>query len=246
MLFKGMHGKRGIPVKLDRARLAATGVGLNPCLHCDHLILGSRKMATKKFILSLILACLSIGKALAFEEDGFRTGMTMQEVQELLPKGRKLDHIDVKDGYVWSFVVDKDGPPRIKPGRPEFTFCFGLLMSYSRPIRSAREHFLALKALLERYGQPSKVEVTDHGGILSQGIVWSMPPERIYLSLRAPNPREKKTGTILLFDVPGISYTTQDPSCGPFEEPVRRPWRIVPFGTIGMLDTDSAATGTPR
>lgn len=202
-------------------------------------------MATKKFILSLILVFLPVGNALAFEEDGFRTGMTMQEVQALLPKGRKLDHIDVKDGHVWSFVVDKDGPPRIKPGRPEFTFCFGLLMSYSRPIRSAREHFLTLKALLERYGQPSKVEVTDYGGTLSQAILWSMPPERIYLSYRAPNLREKTTNTIL-FDLPGITFTTQDPACGPFEEPVKRPWRIVPFGTIGLLDTNPAATGTPR
>ena len=185
-----------------------------------------------KFVLSLILVSLTIGNALAFEEDGFHTGMTVKEVQALLPKGQKLEHIDVKDGHVWSFVVDKDGARNIKPERPEFTFCFGLLMAYSRPIRSAREHFLTLKALLERYGQPSKVDVTDYGGILSQGIVWSMPPERIYLAYRAPNLRDKKTKTIL-FDLPGITFTTQDPACGPFEEPVKRPWRIVPFGTIG-------------
>lgn len=194
-------------------------------------------MVTIKFTLSLILACLSIGKALAFEEDGFKTGMTMQEVQALLPKGQKLDNLSLSNGNVMSFV-EYEKPPKTRPTHqlPIFSFCNGLLTSYERYLKSSEDYLTMMKAMLERYGQPSKTYV-DEVFFYSLKTSWIMSPERIILVFAPPLPSKGKKNKDPVYQ--SVIFATEH-SCGVFDQPLRRsPRRIVPFGTIGMIDTDS-------
>lgn len=203
-------------------------------------------MATKKFILSLILALLSIGNALAFDEDGFRTGMTMQEVQALLPKGQKLDNMRIGERSIWSFSVYEEPSKKLKNRYlPMFGFCDGLLVSYDFHFKASRDFFAKMKTLLERYGHPSKIEITDDNNLISQSVSWIMSPERVFAYFSPPDvlKGQKEPGST---GMQWVTFVTEN-TCGEFDQPLRTPpWRIAPFGTIGMLDTSSAATGTPR
>lgn len=203
-------------------------------------------MATIKFILSLILAFLPIGHALAFEEDGFRTGMTVQEVQSLLPKGQKLHNLRMGERYIWS-LAGYEEPSKKQNNRylPMFGFCDGLLVAYDPQFKSAYDFFAKMKTLLERYGHPSKIEINDDKNYISQRVSWIMSPERVFAHYSPPDAYKgkKEPGSTGL---KWVTFVTEN-TCGEFDQPLRSPpWRIAPFGEIGLLDTNPAATGTPR
>lgn len=180
----------------------------------------------------LAFAALS---AHAFDEDGFRTEMTVREAKEVLPKNLILDtlgnpwevyFIMPRDKNLWADQIDLN----------YLTFCRGLLMSYTKELNFDTEYLPKLKDLLARYGKPSSIKVVDSTfeGQASQSmeIMWWVDPDRVSISFRKDEQTDRKKKTL-----PSRSYlefSTPNTLCWDSDVPARRPWRLPPpFGTIG-------------
>ncbi|MBK7136772.1 MAG: hypothetical protein IPH73_11335 [Rhodocyclales bacterium] len=183
----------------------------------------------------LAFAALS---AHAFDEDGYRTGMTVKEVEETLPKNHMLHTL----GNKWEvyFIMPRDkklwSDPKSLLNEDYFTFCRGLLMSFTKILNFDTEYLPKLKELLARYGKPSSIKVDDSTfeGQASQSmeIMWWVDPDKVSISFRQDKQADRKKKTL-----PPRSYlefSTPDTLCWDIDVPARRPWQLPPpFGTIG-------------
>jgi len=181
----------------------------------------------------LAFAALS---AHAFDEDGYRTEMSVNEVKEALPKDRVL--VRAWPDYEWYFVLYRDKNRRTPTSiayAVYFVFCKGLLMSYTKPIDPDTAYLPKMKALLERFGHPSSIKVLD-GSFDKLGpalqVMWWAKPDRIAITLSPATPATKKEKASPA--IASVTFSTPNPECGDFDVPARRPWQLPPpFGTIG-------------
>lgn len=192
---------------------------------------------TAPFRLLMVWLTLSALSAHAFDEDGFRTGMTVTEVKETLPKDRVLDRLG--DEFEWYFVLHRDKKLRTTNdfmNATNFAFCKGLLMSYTKPLNPDTEFLPKMKVLLDRFGQPSSIRAYDSAfdkpTTPTMGIMWWAEPDRVYLSFSQATPAKKNEKATPART--SVTFSTPNPECGEFDVPARRPWQLPPpFGTVG-------------
>jgi hypothetical protein len=195
----------------------------------------TRTIATAA-LLVIVWALIPNGNALAFDEDGFRTGMTLEQVKKQLPKGVRL----------------KGPPSRLGSGREAyflphepleksatfrygvFTFCHGELTGVMKEYHSVDDFLRLMKKLLVQYGPPNKIEATDEIAItsaqsdLALTFRWSALPETVNLTYVPHLPAKDKQP-----EWPAIVtvwYDTISPSC--FGDAIRS--QPVAFGSLAL------------
>jgi hypothetical protein len=180
----------------------------------------------------LAFAALS---AHAFDEDGFRTEMTVREAEEVVPKNLIMDTL----GNPWEvyFILPRDKNLWADQLYVSYlAFCRGLLMAYTKELNFDTEYLPKLKELLARYGNPSSIKVADSTipGQTTQEmeILWWVDPDKVSISFSKKEQTDKKKKKL-----PPTSYlrfSTPNTLCWDSDIPARRPWRLPPpFGTIG-------------
>jgi len=99
---------------------------------------------------SLLLAALLSGHALAFQVDGFWTGMSTQQLVAVATAYGLV----VRQGAEGYWYVGTASPPR---PLAKFGFCGNYLVSYTRNIHSDADYANTLAAIFATYGPPRKM-----------------------------------------------------------------------------------------
>jgi hypothetical protein len=187
-------------------------------------------------IVTIFVASMLSGSAYAFDEDGFRTGMTVDEVRKQLPKGVRLkgppsrQPSGMETYYLSHEPLEKTATYRYGA----FTFCHGELAGVMKEYFSVHDFLGLLKKFLLQYGQPNKIEATDSIVVtldqsdLAMAITWKALPEMTYLSyvphLLAKGKQPESPAIV------SVWYDTVSPRCYGDSFPPRP----VPFGDLSL------------
>jgi len=186
----------------------------------------------------LLAASALVGNVYAFDEDGFRSGMPLDEVKKQLPKGVRLEGppsrllSGMETYYLRQEPLEKTTTFRYGA----FTFCYGELSGVMKEYFSVQDFLRLLKKSILRYGQPSKIEATDWIVItlgqsdLAINLTWIALPERINLSYVPHLPAKGKQPELPA--IVNVWYDTLTPRC--FGDSF--PPRPVPFGDLSLND----------
>lgn len=140
-----------------------------------------------KRALLLIWLTVITTQAFGFDEHGFHTGMTVEEVRKQLPKGHRLEKLLDEPEIYEAFDLNKLTRKELS-NQKMFIFCKGLLTAYSHPLDPGMEFLPSLQSILKRLGQPTSLDVHDKMGIspnkLALDIKWWVAPDRISLRER--------------------------------------------------------------
>ena len=155
--------------------------------------------------LPLILFALS---SEAFEVDGFRSGMTREQLTtEAVNRG-----LEVKEGPYGSILIGKFAEYRIVGS---FGFCGDALIAYSHSIDFDVDYIPTLRTTIERLGQPQRVRTLQSpwsgsggGNVQSVGMTWYTGNDRINLSFN-PEGRDGK-GQLRYFRSASIDYASKN------------------------------------
>lgn len=207
----------------------------------------------RRNIFSLLMASLLSGSAFAFDEDGFRTGMSLPEVKQHLPKNLLLDNkpFRLSSGTEFYFVSSKSRKNSPIPPIREFTFCNGLLTGFTKESSNAQDYPSLMRSLLERYGQPIKIETTDKALTtddrerqLAIGVTWQPQPDQIYLGFLPSMPATK--GHRRKLELVTLTYYTPSADCHNEDLPKSNRALPVPFGELSSTGILKPATHSGR
>lgn len=156
---------------------------------------------------TIILALLAM-KAYAFDVDGFRSGITKEQLSaEAMNRG-----LEVKEGPYGNWFIGKFSESRIDG---TFLFCGKSLVSYNRSIDFDVDYVPTLNSLIEKHGQPRSVRVTPipwsgpgGGNVKVVKMAWYVANEKIVLSL-TPEGRDGK-GQLRHNRAASINYNTKN------------------------------------
>ncbi|MBU9574071.1 hypothetical protein C6P74_25620 [Burkholderia multivorans] len=140
-----------------------------------------------KTAVAVFAAVLSMS-ALAFDVDGFRTGMTVNEVAIVVQnQGWTLGESKGNRAMRYEFHFDSNGKVT-GIGPADFTFCDGRLIAYTRSLDFDTEYAPKLRELIEGYGNRPRIEVKQYpwngqngGYITSVRTIWAVGREFIEL-----------------------------------------------------------------
>ncbi|TGN96141.1 hypothetical protein [Burkholderia sp. USMB20] len=142
----------------------------------------------KRSILAVLIATVSM-YASAFDVDGFRTGMSVNEVATIVRgQGWELGANKMIAGLYTEAHYGADGKVA-ELGPENFSFCNGRLIAYSRELDFDTEYVSQLREMIARYGSQPMVEVRQQtwsgpggGYISSVATKWSVGRERVEIS----------------------------------------------------------------
>ena len=192
-------------------------------------------------LLTFVMAFSLTGSALAFDEDGFRTGMTRDEVKKNLPKNLRLQDkpYPLEDGtehYATAFKHRESIDPRYLG----FYFCDGLLTGFIQSHIRGEDFVRYMQTFLARYGQPTKIEAgdffpsTDGRAVPKElQVRWRGQPDRILLTFIPGHRYTKERRTTR--DWVMLTFYTPTASCPGSEMSQPFPRRPpVPFGDLSL------------
>jgi hypothetical protein len=187
-------------------------------------------------IAMLFVASMLTGSAYAFDEDGFRSGMTLDEVKAKLPKGIRLEGKPVrfKGGATLYYVDGYYREDHLKLFH--FTFCDDSLIAVTKIGANAQEFGRMMKRLIERYEQPSTIEASEDiaENDATVFVKWMRFPDTIQLVL-VSRPSKSKKGRPVELGWVTFSVSTDAAACGYHHEtPETMKLRPVPFGDLSL------------
>lgn len=167
-------------------------------------------MNKRIMLFALLWFCSSVIDTTAFDIDGFRSGMTRQELS-IAAKNRGLE---AKKGPFDNWIVGNFAESK---GRIDgiFAFCGEVLVWYSRSIDFDVDYIPVLQSLIEKNGQPQRVRtsltqmVGAEGNMQGVEMRWYVGNDRITLSF-SPEGRDGK-GQLRHSRDSSISYTAKNP-----------------------------------
>lgn len=167
-----------------------------------------------RYLLHILMAVswlLFTTGANAFDIDGFRSGMTREQLI-LEAKNRGLE---AKESAYGSWIIGEFATYRIDGN---FSFCGEGLVSYNRMVDFDVDYIPSLQNLIEKHGQPHLIRTTKNpwsgpggGYILGVEVTWYANNDRIQLSFY-PEGRDGK-GQLRHNRTASISYFTKN-TCG--------------------------------
>jgi len=175
----------------------------------------------KKTIVAALAVMVS-ASAVAFDVDGFRSGMSEQELAEVVRgQGWSIYPIRTVPGVYGEFRLGADGKPTGSVndlGPANFSTCQGRLIAYSRELAFDTEYPETLRGLLANYGANPNVSVTQQqwtgpggGYVTAVTTRWHKSGDRVDLTFhpegRAPD------GALKTSRSAGLSYIHVDPAC---------------------------------
>ncbi|QIX18328.1 hypothetical protein [Burkholderia multivorans] len=142
----------------------------------------------KKSILAVVVATASVS-AYAFDVDGFRTGMSVDEVANIVRgKGWTLSADNTDAGIYVEAHYGQDGKVT-ELGPANFSFCNRRLVAYIRELDFDAEYVSQLREMIGRYGNQPSIEVRRQawngpgGGYISTvAAKWSVGRERVEIA----------------------------------------------------------------
>jgi hypothetical protein len=147
--------------------------------------------------------------ATAFDIDGFRSGMT----REQLSAEAKNGGLEANQGPYGSWYIGKAAENRIDG---TFSFCGKALVSYHRSVDFDVDYTPSLRTFIEKHGQPRRVRTTQNpwtgpggGSIARVDMAWYAGNDRITLSF-SPEGRDGK-GQLRHNRGASISYDAKNP-----------------------------------
>jgi hypothetical protein len=195
---------------------------------------------TVTFTLAALVAAISasrVTRAFAFDVEGLRTGMTVDQVAaevqrrgltlRLLLKGEEMN--------VYSALrIERSG--QLDPNAPIITisFCGGRLVGFIHNIDFDTEYLPTLKGILEQHGNPARVSVdsspwsgSGDGYVTQAAMVWYFGDDRITLNF---NPESRNArGTLRYSHSSSVGYQSKSQQC------------VFPAGDEDRLDQPAAA-----
>jgi len=168
------------------------------------------------------LAVMTSASAMAFDVDGFRSGMSYQALASVVQEqGWSLYPLAAIPGVYGEYRLGADGKPTGDVnhlGPASFALCQGRLVSYSRGIGPDSEYADTLRGLLANYGSNPHLSVIQQkwagqgGGYITVVTTrWDRNGDRVELTLdpegRAPD------GSLKNASGAGLSYVHVDPAC---------------------------------
>lgn len=164
----------------------------------------------KKSILAVLITTASVS-ALAFDVDGFRTGMSVNEVATVVRgQGWTLGPNNMVAGVYIEAHFGPDGKV-MELGPANFSFCNGRLIAYTRELDFDTEYVQQLRDMVARYGSQSTIEVRQQpwsgpgGGYISTAATkWFVGRERVELSF-TPEGRTGN-GSLKYYRSANVSY----------------------------------------
>lgn len=140
----------------------------------------------------IVIGALTVfvpASVLAFDVDGFRTGMTVNEVATAVQRqGWTLGPDAAMPGLRFEVHYDANGKVR-NVGPASFSFCGSKLIAYTRQLDFDTEYAPKLRELIAVYGSQPRVTVAhdpwngpNGGYVTSVRTMWTIGRERVYLT----------------------------------------------------------------